>query len=94
MHPASPEHDSRLDKEVLADYTDPRLIDLLTTSGLMEESPDTTYDQARVLKLMRAAYWHGAHDMARNSKEVMKANDDYAAEMQRRRGATNRSTSS
>lgn len=77
------DHNSSLE-HVLADYTDPRLIDLLQSTGLIEDGPTTTYDQARVLKLMRAAYWHGATDMARDPKGVMEANDNVASEKKRR----------
>lgn len=81
------DQDSGFSQDLLADYTDPRLLDLFHATALLEESPETLYDQKRLLHLIRAAYWHGARDMARDPQGVMKTNDAYAADVQRQRAA-------
>lgn len=48
------------------DFTDLRLFSFLHKHGLLTGGEDVTYPRDVVLGLVRAAYWHGAADHARD----------------------------
>jgi hypothetical protein len=48
----------------LADQTDVRLLEFFSNTGFMADADETTYGREKVLKFIRAAYWHGVRDMA------------------------------
>lgn len=94
LNPWDPE---LVDPKLQDAHTDQRLFDVYRAVGLMEESPSTTYDQERVIKLMRLAYSVGVRDTARDIqafRNATKANPGLIQEMQRHRGADEPSTSS
>jgi len=65
-----------VDLELMAIGTDAILTDLYHRFGLLTAPEDASYDVERVLRFMRAAFWHG----------VRKRDNDSAGELERLAG--------
>lgn len=77
--------DPRSEADLIADYSDIRLIDFYHQAGLLESKKDAVYDHGKVLDLVRAAYWLGTRDKEHDPGGIAKTKAEYTAAEQRRR---------